>query len=198
MHRWYVHPATHVLVVATPLPTGAPYGNTRPYLSRGWCYLEMRMSALVKRRNLLWDMRNFAEAVAEGGDSEYKTLKEGMNAGRLPPMSPDRVASEMRKSVASGTLSFSHAADEDVVLDMYRRGFEEAFRAADRPDGEIYYNKLEWGDAEAELLAEAIEYMRAHGCVPAARLLMGQNDISEVGKERLHAVMLAAGMEPAF
>ena len=198
MHRWYVHPATHVLVVATPLPTGASYGNTRPYLARGWCYLEMRMAALVKRRNLLWDLRNLAEAVDEGGGSEYRTLKEGMNAGRLPPMSPDRVAAEMRRSVADGTLAFSHAADEAVVLGMYRRGFEEAFRAADKADGEIYYNKLEWGDAEAELLAEAFEYMQAHDCIPAAKMLLGQNDFSEQGKDKLHAAMLRAGMAPAF
>ncbi len=134
----------------------------------------------------------------EAGDCEYKTLKEGMNAGRLPPMSPERVAAEMGASIADGSLSFSHAADEGFVVGMYRRGLEEAFRAADQPDGEIYYNKLGWQDAEAELLAEAIEYMHAHGCVPAARMLMGQNYISDAGKERLHAVMLRAGMEPAF
>ena len=40
--------------------------------------------------------------------------------------------------------------------------------------------------------------MHADGCVPAARMLMGQNYISDAGKERLHAVMLRAGMEPAF
>ena len=59
MHSWYVHPFTHVLLVATPPPTGVNYSNTRPYLGRGWCYFEMRMAALVKKHHLLWDFRNF-------------------------------------------------------------------------------------------------------------------------------------------
>ena len=32
----YGHPKTHVLLVSTPLPTGASYYNLQPYEGRGW------------------------------------------------------------------------------------------------------------------------------------------------------------------
>ena len=36
INAWYGHPKTHVLLVSTPLPTGAPYSNVQPYAGRGW------------------------------------------------------------------------------------------------------------------------------------------------------------------
>ena len=36
INAWYGNPKTHVLLVTTPLPTGATYTNVQPYEGRGW------------------------------------------------------------------------------------------------------------------------------------------------------------------
>jgi len=121
INSWYSHPCTHVLLVKTPLPVGADYGNTRPYSARGWTYFEERMSAVVKDDYCLWDLSRYE------GAADYVTCLRQMRHQRLPPTSPERVAAELREGVASGALAFTASADLETVIGLYSRGFETAF-----------------------------------------------------------------------
>lgn len=82
--------------MTTPLPTGATYAKReRPYQCRGWCHVEQRLSGLVKDERCLWDL-----ARHDGSEMNFYDLTQKLRAGRLPPMSPDRVARELREGVA--------------------------------------------------------------------------------------------------
>ena len=124
------------------LPTGAEYANQRPYGARGWCFVEQRLSALVKDDKCLWDLGAYKETMT--------TFVEllGMKAGRPPFMSPERVARELREGVASGAIAFTAASDVDVVIELHTRGFVSAFETfCDvRENGNIYYEDLGIGD----------------------------------------------------
>jgi len=142
MNDWYAHPKTKVLLVTTPLPTGAIYSNKdRPYDSRGWCIVERRLSCLVKNAYSFYDL-------ALGGDK-----------GRSPPLSPDVIARELREGVLSGKVGFTAASDVELVIEIYTRGFVKAFEThCAFEGGRIWYQSLGWGKAEVPSLVEAIKY----------------------------------------
>jgi hypothetical protein len=75
----------------------------------GWCYFEYCTASLIKNAELLWDMSNWT------GPRTYDSLRTTMKIGRVPPMSPPRVESEMRRRIAEGSLSFSYSADIEPV-----------------------------------------------------------------------------------
>ena len=93
--------------------------------------------------------------------------------------------------LGSGELNFSYGADADVVVGMYRRGFEEAYRSyleLAKDAQNISYPNLGWGDAEAETLVTSLEYMVKHDCCPAVPINLMKNEFSDASK----AAMLAA------
>jgi len=153
--------------MTTPLPTGAKYANTRPYKERGWCFVEQRLSAMVKDDDCLWDMSAY-----KGGINFYG-CKAQMRANRLPFMSPERVARELREGVEKGTIAFTAKGDVDVVSGMYQRGFVSAIddftynsETARVKTGTLHYTRLGWTDAEGEVIVEALAYARKH-CLPS-------------------------------
>jgi len=82
-------------------------------------------------------------------------------------MSPDSVAKEMRSQIASGELSFSYAADAEVVIEMYRKGFIETFRQYKvyKPDADMVdFSDLGWRDSDAYILADALKFMAENDC----------------------------------
>ena len=152
-----------MLLVTTPLPEGGGYSNARSYHARGWCYFELHMSSLVKNADVLWDLSHYQQAAT------YAGCQTQMRAGRLPPLSPPRLEAAMRERVAAGSLSFSYASDLEPVLDMYRRGFVQAFEGYRKLRGiapgagtTIFYGNLGWEAAEALELAKVIAFIGGH------------------------------------
>ena len=156
----YTHPYTVVLLVTTPLPTGADYSNKRTYYERGWCNIEKRLSGLVKDDTTLWDLSSHQ------GSDHYTTCKNQMKAGRQPFMSPEAAERQLRQGVADGSIHFSYVSDMDGVINMYREGFVRAFETYNGVRGggskSVFYQKLGWGAAEVPTLVEAIKYADRH------------------------------------
>ena len=184
--QWYAHPFTPVLLVTTPLPTGAEYTNKREYGGRGWCYFEKRISSLVKDDSCLWDLSKHEEGAA----IDFIGCMYELNAGRAPFVSPEVVARELSEGVASGALGFTAGADQDVVSKLYEKGFIKAFETArDMGARTIFYQYLGWGSEEAPVLAEAIKYAHEH-CKAADKvplLNFGRNEFTAEDKQMLMA-----------
>ena len=168
INRWYAHPFTIVLMVTTALPSGAQYTNLRPYVQRGWCYFELRTSSIVKDRDCLWDL----SLHKEGKPISFRQCQRRLRAGRPPISSPVKIARELREGVASGDLGFTAAADLEMVVGLYEKGFVNAFSTysmlADG-DAHIWYTHLSWTDEMAPAVVEAIAYAKEH-CTPPKRL----------------------------
>lgn len=161
--EWYAHPYTHVLLVTTPLPTGANYKSQRPYEQRGWCEAERRTCGISKCVHCLWDLSGYEPEKLEGleGMKAFDALRAQLKSGRSPPLAPDRFAAVVRRQLASGELAFTAASDVDVVLEMYRAGFLRIFETYRRFDPQGFFAAwagLEWGAAEAKQVAHALSY----------------------------------------
>ena len=204
-----------MLRVTNELPRGAAYTNTRPYNNRGWyapapsrrarparahahrrarrcapdrrharcahrCWFETRISELTKDSDLLLDLSKF-----DGEDLS------SMRAGRSPMVSPEVFAVEMREGVRSGAFAFTAGADEEFVIDKYRKGFIAAFEqhtSIQRHGGKILLNNLGWGAEDAKVLARAVAYAKEH-CEPPETIILDVfgNDFGEADKELLRA-----------
>ena len=160
LDKWYAHPYTTVLLVTTPLPTGADYSNKRTYYERGWCNIEKRLSGIVKKDECLWDLSSY-----QGGET-YIRCQNQMKTGRQPFMSPEVAERELRQGVADGSIHFSYVSDMDGVINMYREGFVRAFETYNGLRGgginTVFYNNFGWGAAEVPTLVEAIKYADRH------------------------------------
>ena len=153
--------------MTTPLPTGAEYANTRPYQERGWCFVEQRLSGMVKYDDNLWDMSAYE------GRTDFVGMMNEMKAKRLPFMSPERVARELSEGVETGAIAFTAKGDVDVVGKMYQRGFVSAIddytyncKTERVKTGTLFYKNLGWTDADGEVIVEALAYARKH-CSPS-------------------------------
>jgi len=114
-----------------------------------------------------------------------------MKAGRSPMVSPEVFAVEMREGVRSGAFAFTAGADEEFVIDKYRKGFIAAFEqhtSIQRAGGGIWLYSLGWGAEDAKVLARAVAYAKEH-CEPPETiwLKVRDNDFGEAGKELLRA-----------
>ena len=186
MNRWYSHPFAPTLLMTTPLPTGAAYTNTRPHFERGWCRFEIRISALVKNKRCLWDMSKISQDFNHIMDLRTKA------GGKRPcPHSPDAVAKEIRDGVASGALAFTSGGDMEVVIDLYTRGFVEAFDTylsiTDNNMGIVEYQDFGWDEEDGRAFAEAIRYAEEH-CTKNGRtltFLMKGNNFGEKSSKLL-------------
>ena len=66
---------------------------------------------------------------------------------------------------ALGALAFTAGADEAFVIGKYRTGFLDAFtqhNTRQQYGGDMYFNGLGWGDAEAAVLVRSIAYAVRH------------------------------------
>lgn len=158
LNYWYTHPFTICLMVTLSMSESPEHTNRRPYDQRGWCYVEKRLSSMVKDKNCLWDFSKYQ------GGQEFHELQDQMKADRPPMVSPERVAKEMRDGVDSGSLAFTARADMDFVIGLYERGFREAFQTYVRVSGRTFIEQkcLGWGDEEAVIVAEALKYVEEH------------------------------------
>jgi len=176
INQWYAHPYTHVLLVNNPVPLGdGKYENTRPYENRGWCKFERTISSLTKYSTCL----------------EILDTEEGSTAEphRGPPISPDVFSDQMRNGVREKTIVFTAGADEDFVIEQYRKGFINAYENhthIQHNGGWIHLSGLGWGDEEAFAIAKAIEYAVEHCSPPEEiRINLKSNNFSEAGVKAL-------------
>ena len=191
MNGWYMHPFTHVLQLASALPKGVdgdPYGNTRAWEDRGWCFFEGCASALVKHHNCLWDDRFYD--VSRAGSAALAPnvtrspsglpimpdsldgLRQALRAGRPAPLSPSAFAETMRRRVESGSLAFtSSKADMTMVIELYASGFTAAFDTY--PNISLGHNivsffGLQFGsdDEQVKNLVDTLTYVVKHCSFP--------------------------------
>ena len=170
INLWYYHKYTYVLLVSTPPPEGAEYGNTRLHEARGWCVFEKGASMAVKVGYCLLDFAGYRGATEWGhsGSTGRGTCIGEMMAGRKAPISPAAFGESMRARVATGELKFTARADEEFVIGQYEKGFVGAIgrEAAKEEYRVLVFNNLGWGEAEAAELLEALKYAAAHCSFP--------------------------------
>ena len=164
---WYAHPYTHVLLLTTPLPSGASYTNSRPYCARGWCEVERRTCFVSKCVHCMWDMAGYQPDALAGLDGMhlYDALRTMLKTGREPPLTPPAFAKSLRQRVADGAIAFSNESDLDLVLEMYHRGFVSVFEQYRDFDADGFfaaYAAMEWGEREARQVASALGYAAKH------------------------------------
>ena len=117
---------------------------------------------------------------------------DSMKAGRSPMVSPEVFAVEMREGVRSGAFAFTAGADEEFVIDKYRKGFIAAFEqhTSIQRAGPWYIilSRLGWGAEDAKVLARAVAYAKEH-CKPPETITLEvyDNDFGEAGVELLRA-----------
>ena len=108
----------------------------------------------------------------------------------------------MRERVAAGSLSFSYASDLEPVLDMYRRGFVQAFEGYRKLRGiapgagtTIFYGNLGWEAAEALELAKVIAFIGGHCEMTegALELVLSGNKFGPAGVELLQKAIEEVG-----
>lgn len=171
----YMHPKTPVLIMDRAPGKHAKYTNLRPYHARGWCYMEMRLSSIVKGGYCLWELSKFS------GNANMQAIIQEMKAGRPPLTSPDMVAADITGGIKSGDIAFTSNSDADIVIKIYEKGFKRAFETYHeyRPDCVIMNQRLGWGSMEVPIIAQALAYASEKCTVPKPlKICLGGNNFT--------------------
>lgn len=172
INEWYMHPGLPVLAMTrAPTKSGLwserpEHSNLKPYGNRAWCFFEMNASSIMKHQAMLWDFKRLGSTGKECCPKGQVICARCFNVHKLktrkPPRAPPVLEKEIREGTASGALAFTNSGDADVVIRAYARGFAACFESG----ATITYANLNWGDAEAVVLAETLQFVAAH-CKPA-------------------------------
>jgi len=197
--RLFSHPLTRVLLLSSLPPNygdEASYGwraHREPFEQRGWCYCEVSLAMLAKRRGervlaLTAAAASEAEsasvlvqrcvatraaarhaALLERADGACHSFAAGLSTLGTPPVTPASFAAKI-----SG-MSFSHPRDDMPLVEaLYAAGFSERLAQVTKLD----YTNLRWGDAEAEAVAAVL----SSGAATSLKSLdLGANAISDKG-----------------
>ena len=151
-------------------------GNCEVYRNRGWCFCESSWAQLVKPSRIVWDL-------AKLGEVQRNDIRPLMSS-RIPPVLPDNFTEQLElKGFTNGST------DRPLVAGLYRDAFEQRFAKAE----ELDFGVLEWGDTEAQALAEVL----GSGVVPRLRSLdLGSN--KKIGCEGVAALARALPQLPAL
>jgi hypothetical protein len=112
-----------------------------------------------------------------------------MKMSRRPPLAPPAFGEQVRADVAAGALSFGEAADVELVIGLYARGFEEAFNMFKaKGGGVLFLDFLGWGEEHAPQLLAALEHVRDHYPAGGARMAisLSPNAFSDGTKAAIH------------
>lgn len=201
INLWYFHALTHVLLVTTPPPLGAVYGNTRLHAVRGWCYFEKMASMVATKPWLLLDFSKYVDATDFGrllgqnqGDARVfdgvapDSCCGQMSAGRNAPQSPDCFGESMRARVRAGELSFTSAADEEHVIEQYRKGFVETLQKladCESTQHRIFgFDGLGWSNADVDELLQVLLAAVKLCCFPHGPIGLVMQDNPLVTEEK--------------
>ena len=138
-------------------------GNCEVYRNRGWCFCESSWAQLVKNSLIVWDLGKLRPNMTGVDSRDIKTLM----SSRIPPVLPDNFKEQLeRKGFTNGST------DRPLVAGLYRDAFEQRFARAE----ELSFAGVEWGDTEAQALAEVL----SSGAAPRLReLKLGYNSAFE-------------------
>lgn len=188
INLWYAHPRTTVILLTNELPTGMDYLNKQPYLGRGWCVAERRMSGIVKHTQCLINARVLDGS--EGKDGDLATLiSKGaeQNSEREAPKAPHKFRKELEDGIASGDIKFTHPSDVDLVCRIYENAFLDVLGSCEDLD----YSFLGWGDNQIEQLVESVQYyLQTKGPLTNLRRIeLHHNNVSDAGLVQLASVV---------
>ena len=177
INGWFSHPLTNVCMLDTPLPTGKEYTNTRPYESRGWCYMEILVARIVKREQCLISVSKLG-----GIEKTMSEVRLKGKEGRGAPVHPAAMARVLQDGVARGSLVFVNRADVKEVAELYRETFAAEMAAITR----LVLNQLNLGDSAIDTLAQSIRAAHAGGGLrKLTGLYLDDNAIGDVGLAKL-------------
>eukprot|EP00966_Prymnesium_polylepis_P233009 5389078-Prymnesium_polylepis.1 len=140
-------------------------------------------SSLVKNTYCLWDMSKYI--AGECPQIVSTTYAHHLAAKRPAIVSPTRFEERMRADVASGELAFTAGkTDMELVINKYKEGFVNTLNEA---EGFVDWFGLEWTDADAVLIAEALAYAEKH-CTRTckATFRVGDNNFTQQGESALY------------
>ena len=134
MGSWYAH--LHLTTVClSRLPEGWESDACRPYSKRGWTTFEHLVSVLGKPANdYSWPL-----VIDAGG---------ALGECRQAPMTPDAFSEVLEEK------HFTSGADRAIVAGIYKETLLGVLGGA----VDLRYERLGWGDEEAELLASVLQY----------------------------------------
>ena len=138
---------------------------------RGWCFCESSVSNLVKNFRFVLDLAKFDESV-----KDLDAVVKGCAAKRAPPLAPP----VFKEDLSTKTFT-SPKADRETVGNLYEKEFDEKLGEAT----ELYYNELQWTDADVVKLCGAIATGKL---VKLWRLDLSINQIGDAGVKALAKV----------
>lgn len=187
---WYSHPKLLTFKL-TALPKRYPAGfvfppgvtpNTADYFDRGWCFCESSVSNLVKDFDKVLDLAKFSGMHSRLSDEHLGYVIRECAASRAPPLTPAAFSEQLELKQFT-----SKKADLATVGGLYEATFTARMGAATQ----LEYGNLQWGDAEASVLAALISSGALPRCV---ELLLGGNEIGDAGCAALAAAVSSGAM----
>lgn len=214
-HVWFGARYTHTLVLNTPIPAGATL--VTPLETRGHFLYERHLSSLVKDSHCCLELarmppqaaRTSSSSTADGQASdpsdavedeglEWASLRDActMSVSHPPPMAPPAFERMLREGVereaatAGSGIYLQNPSDcERVIVPGYRSAFLQLIGQARFLD----FQERQWGDAEIETLASALQYAHEHNAATnLEELQLSHNSVSDAGFRAL-ADLLAQG-----
>jgi len=164
---WFAHRESHVWLLPVP-GTSSGCGGAGPE-ARGWPMFERSLTNMATPGAHVLDF-----SLLDGRCKDWRRTSEVCRASRCPPPVPEVFSREMQQR------KFTVATDQAVVEALYRAAFEDVMGSAK----ELDLHGLDWGDSEAQRLAEALPR-----CSCLMDLRVGENRIGDDGLERLAAAI---------
>lgn len=155
---WYAHRETQVWLL-TKVPEGV-----RPYTERGWPTMERAVSQLLTPVDKVLDMGFFERG------KDWPQAIQNCRAVLRPPRVPDGFAADLQAKV------FTKGMDQSLVEKQYRQTFQDIMGSSESLD----FSCLQWGDVEAQCLAEAIPL-----CDRLEQLDLTENKMGDSGTCRI-------------
>eukprot|EP00416_Gambierdiscus_australes_P013009 CAMPEP_0171142270 /NCGR_PEP_ID=MMETSP0766_2-20121228/142146_1 /TAXON_ID=439317 /ORGANISM="Gambierdiscus australes, Strain CAWD 149" /LENGTH=211 /DNA_ID=CAMNT_0011606049 /DNA_START=45 /DNA_END=680 /DNA_ORIENTATION=- len=130
-----------------PLPKDTV--NLTPYYSRGWCFFEATVSAIIKGSSFLLDLGVAADHL-NNKDTDWHVLRKTAIRHRLPPLIPSEMADELKKR------KFTNGADAELVNTKYEHFFLEVAAVTTALSLNNDSKGKGWDDEQAMKLARAL------------------------------------------
>jgi len=168
---WFAHRETRVWLLPIPGTTSS-CGGAGPEVfpeARGWPTFERSLTNMATPGAHVLDF-----SLIDDRCKDWRRTSELCRASRYPPQVPEVFAREVQKR------KFAVATDQVVVEALYRAAFEDVMGSAK----ELDLHGLDWGNSEAQRLAEALPR-----CSCLMVLRVAENRIGDDGLEKLAAAI---------